>query len=101
MRYITIKVNGKKRNIGTIVGDTYTKKVNKKRHLFKKMNAWGVDSKLLNTILLPENIKIVYETKPARYTTTPKTVKEKGEYLHFKPHRSQVFLNINEWEKTI
>lgn len=98
---ITIKQDdGTKRNIGYIKDDTYYKEVNEDRHLMKKMDAWGIDSKLFNKKLRDGGVDfIVYETPATLYITNPETVEEKGSYLHFKPYRPQIFLKREHWQK--
>lgn len=85
-----------RKNIGTLDGDTFSKDVIKSRHLFRVLDAWGIDSTVLNG--LPEGTKIVIHEQEENktYTTTKELYLRDGQYYHFKvprkDHRTQLFL---------
>jgi hypothetical protein len=72
-------------------------------HIFRVLNAIGIDSNYLNTVLALENYKIVVEDQETgkRYAVMAQTFKEQGQYFHFKnqatDHHTQLFLPIPKW----
>ena len=85
-----------KRNVGTLDGDTFSKEVLLSRHHFKVLDAWAMDSSVLNS--LPKGSKIVFKSieEGKWYTTTKEDFKALGTYFHFKEprqdHKTQLFL---------
>lgn len=74
--------------------------VKKSKHIFKKMDAWGIDATIIDTILKPECKIIINEVEEkVAYQTTLETFKEKGRYLNYKDFGLQVFLPLDEWVK--
>ena len=67
----------------------------------RKLNAWGIDSGALRGLREEHALKAVaifdWEEKTA-YVARAEDFKY-GQYLHFKPHRAQVFLKEDFWEK--
>lgn len=91
-----------KKLIGTYDNGVFRKDVLVSRHLFRVLDAWGVDSKTLHS--LPEGSKIVLDSveEGKWYTTTKEEFLELGEaYLHFKQpkedYRTQLFLKRYHW----
>jgi len=84
------------KKIGELEGDTFFKEVLRSKHLFRVLDAWGIDSKTLNG--LPANTKIViHELEEDKwYRTTKEDYLEHGQYYHFKnekvDNRTQLFL---------
>lgn len=82
--------------IGTLTDGTFHKEVLKSRHLFRVMDAWGVDSATLHK--LPSTTKIeIHELEEDKwYKTTKEEFLRLGEqYLHFKnaeDFKTQLFL---------
>lgn len=88
---------------GKLQGKIFHKLAKKSKHLFRKLNAWGVDYEVLNTKLPSDAVIDVFETEERlHYRTTVKHFKEVGTVLHFKEgtrdHYTQVFLPLSEWE---
>jgi len=82
----------------------FIKEVYGSKHLFKKLDAWGIDAKFFEDVLLPNNfkIRIIDKEKDLVYEASSKTFKEKGYYYHFKGKedwRPQIFLPRKYWEK--
>ncbi|MFA5197699.1 MAG: hypothetical protein WC437_04760 [Patescibacteria group bacterium] len=94
------------RTIGEI--DTFNKvfykKVWQSRHLFRALNAYGIDSDYFNAFLLKDNYEIVVSDQETGkvYQTTAKHFKEHGKYFHFKEpqtdHRTQLFLSLEDFK---
>lgn len=102
-RYMYKEFYIKRKHIGTLNGDTFSKDVLVSRHLFRVLDAWGMDSKTLHS--LPKGSKIVFKSieEGKWYQTTKEDFLELGtQYLHFKtPHedyRAQLFLKREYWK---
>ena len=86
------------KNIGTLEDGVFSKEVLLSRHLFRILNAWGVDSSTLRK--LPEGTKIeLHELEEDKwYTTSKEEFLTRGEvYLHFitvEDYRTQLFLPL-------
>ncbi len=82
----------------------FAKKVDLKKHLFRKLDAWGIDGYYFKHVLLPENYKIkLFECQEGKvYETDAKTFDEHGVWLHFKgkgvDHGAQAFLARQYWK---
>jgi len=86
-----------KKNIGTYYPESkmFTKDVIQGKHLFRVLDAWGINSKVLNT--LPEDTKIVITDEcDKKYVCLKKDYTNNGQFYHFKTfhtdHRTQQFL---------
>jgi len=101
-----IKINENTPNervIGELVGNTFKKKVKKSFHLFRKLDAWGIDGRYFRDVLLPNNYTIhVHDTEDNRiYITTAEQIDKNGQYYHFKKeedHKAQIFLPRRYWQ---
>lgn len=105
---VTLSTTGEpERFIGEIDHDRklFVKKVRLSEHLFKKLDAWGMDAQYFNDVLLPGGYTImVYEEEEDLWYGAPaQIIKDKGTFLHFKngpvDHRAQVFLPRIHWKK--
>lgn len=80
----------------------FTKTVKRSKHLFRVLNAWGIDNKVLET--LPNNVIIVIRELEGNkeYSTTAGYFKEKGQFYHFKNAKNdfgvQKFLKLSEFD---
>lgn len=89
----------KKKIIGELVDNIFIKKVREKQHLFRVLDAWGIDASVFRNYLLPNNAKIkIFDMENGKvYITDAKTYKEKGQYYHFKKaghdYSPQIFLS--------
>ena len=80
----------------------FTKHVQKSKHLFKKLDAWGIDAEVLDKLVEKDYRIIVKDRDESKnYYVTASEWKEKGDYLHFKPHRAQVFLPLVEFDAQV
>lgn len=88
--------------IGTLNEDTFSKEVFRSRHLFRVLDAWGIDSSVLHK--LPKSVKIViHELEEDKwYHTTAGEFLRLGEtYLHFKgreDYKTQLFLRRSHFK---
>ena len=72
--------------------------VKKSKHLFLKMDAWGVDENTFKNILKPGCRIIVEEVEEnKRYETTKEKMLADGQYMNFGEHGLQLFLPRNKW----
>ena len=100
---ILVNDNTRVVNVGEIIDNTFYKAVKKSKHLFKVLDAWGLDSELFNKYLLPKNRRIVVYEKEEKlvYEIDAKEFKENAQYYHFKEgvqdHRTQLFLPRRFW----
>lgn len=99
---LTIQDNGYTRNIGEILGDTFYKKVRRSEHLYRELNAWGIDGLFFKGKISEEcfNIKILDTETDTMYKTTVGKYKQYGEYRTYKPHRTQILLPLSYFEVT-
>lgn len=81
------------------------KRVKASQHLFRKLDAWGVDEAFVRDTLKPGGKIILYSSEEEKeYSATRETLLEKAKYLHFAGHGLQLFLPRSEWsiiEKTL
>jgi len=101
----TIKIieeKGKVCTVGHIFKGKFYKKVSKNKHLHYKTNSWGIDAEAFNKIIFLEcsEIKILDEDENTLYECSVSYFKTYGQYLHFKPHRAQIFLNREKFKIT-
>lgn len=100
----TIKIredNGKICTVGQISNLTFYKRVHEKDHLHKKMDAWGMDAEVFKILEVECNcIKVLDEKNDVLYKTTPTAWRMLGKYMHFKPHRAQIFLKRKHFDVT-
>lgn len=96
MNPIIYKRDGK--NIGEFDGTTLRKTVNSDKHLFRVLDAWGIDAELLDKILVPKkaNIEITDTKTGVVYSISAEYAREHGEFYHFKQakkdHGTQIFI---------
>lgn len=88
------------RLIGHLEDGVFTSKRQSSKHLYKKLNAWGIDCKAFDGMLKNQGLKqlVIIDTEShIRYITEADNFKKHGTILHFKPHRAQVFLPLEYW----
>lgn len=85
-----------RKNIGELDGGVFYKEVLLSKHLFRVLNAWGIDSQTLSSIPAGTKIEIHEQEENKVYKTTKEAYIEHGQYYHFKEpradHRTQLFL---------
>lgn len=79
----------------------FIKKVRKSKHLFRKLDAWGIDYEYFSDILLPNNfkIRIVDLDDMMIYEILASEMKKQGIILQFGDYGKQIFLPRNKFEK--
>jgi len=82
----------------------FVKEVYGSRHLFRKLDAWGIDAQFFEDVLLPNNftIRVIDKERDIVYETTAIQMKQHGYYYHFKRFedwRPQIFLPRKYWER--
>lgn len=98
---VYIRVGQELKTIGEIEEGIFTSYRKTSQHLYRKLNAWGIDYKALKGMVENEKvhtIRIVDTETNTEYKVNATTFFEKGTVLHFKPHRTQVFLPLEFWE---
>lgn len=100
------QTNKQKRTIGYLKNKVFFKYVRESKHLYKALDAWGIDAEIFTDVLKGQAKKIIVIDKETgkTYKTDMSIFIAKGKYLHFKPHRAQVFLSRRYWnlpEKSI
>jgi hypothetical protein len=82
----------------------FKKNVALSKHLFKKMDAWGIDAQYFTDVLKPNNYDIeIYECEEKKiYKTTAEQFVKKGQHYHFInqgiDNRAQIFLSRRFWQ---
>jgi len=92
--------DNKKRKIGIIKDKVFIKYVKESKHLYRKLDAWGIDAKIYTDVLKGQIKKIIVidkENNNKTYKTEIEVFEKFGQYLHFKPHRAQIFLSRRYW----
>lgn len=86
--------------IGIVSGDTFSKKVKKSKHLFRKLDAWGLDKSVLDEIICNgvQIIKIHEVEENKDYIASVKDFIEKGVVDDF-GYSPQVFLPLVYFHK--
>ncbi len=85
-----------RKNIGELDGDVFYKEVLLSKHLFRVLDAWGIDSQTLSSLPNKTKIEIHEQEENKVYRSTKEEFIEHGQYYHFKEprtdHRVQLFL---------
>lgn len=97
-----------KRFVGTLDANkkVYTKYVRESSHLFRKLDAWGIDAEIFTNQLLARNVTIrVNDQETGRmYQVSAKAFAHYGRFFHFKQgdtsHKAQIFLPRAYWTRT-
>ena len=83
----------------------FFKTVRFSKHLYKKLDAWGIDAQYFKDVLLPNNIWVsIYDEEIGMwYGAWSQEIEKHGTHLHFKDkgedHRAQIFLPRSYWRK--
>jgi hypothetical protein len=84
------------RFIGTLNKNVFSKRVSASRHLFRKLDAWGMDYEILYKLPEKTVVRITDLESQTIYQVPIKEWKSQGIILHFKEgtadHNTQVFL---------
>lgn len=92
-----IIINGK--TIGVVDGNVFKKTVSKKKHLFKKLNAWAIDAGVFNHEIFKtcNTIEVFDKDDRKTYTTTVDNFNIQAVYLNL-GYGLQRFLPLTAWE---
>lgn len=86
--------------VGFTFEGTFYRRVSKKKHLYKKLNAWGIDKGIFDAeIANCKNIRILDEDSFEVYVSTVENFKKYAIERHNKPHGVQLFLPLNLFTK--
>ncbi len=99
---ISIRENdGTWKNIGYHLNGVYCRKIKGSKHIYKKTNSIGIDARIfLEEIrLYCTEIRILDIETKTLYVCRVKVFDTMKSYLHFKPHRAQVFLPIKHFKQ--
>jgi hypothetical protein len=90
--------NQKGKRIGTVSGDTYSKKVKKSKHLLRILNAWGIDKEVVDHLARSGVTKVLIHESEEKidYFVPLSEFIEKGILRDF-GHSPQVFLPITSF----
>lgn len=100
--------NGRERTvIGTLDPERkiFSKKVQRSKHLYRVLDAWGTDADYFTTVLLPNKYTLKFNDveEKMRYTVSAEKFSEKGEFKHFKAngrdYGAQIFLARQHWDQ--
>lgn len=89
-----------RRLIGELIDGVFTSHRQSSKHLYKKLDAWGLDIKAYDGMVANDGlhtVRIVDSDTKTTYSTHAENFKKYGTILHFKPHRTQVFLPLKYW----
>ena len=96
---IVLKTNRRNRFIGTYDAEknTFTKVVRVSKHLFRKLDAFGIDGYYFREVLLPNNtlIKVLDKDERVEYLIRAEDFNKHGQYYHFnkdgEDNKAQIF----------
>lgn len=89
---------GQVRQIGRRVDDTLYLVRERKKHLFRKLNAWAIDADVLD-LRDDINIYILLDVETGKeYITTRKLLRTKGERIQYEGHGEQYALSLEFWK---
>jgi len=101
--------DGTTRGIGTYDPNRneFKKWVHESTHLFRKLDAWGIDAEIFTERMKGKKMRIVVEDRETRitYLASPMRFEKFGKFFHFKSgatersHRSQIFLPRCYWDR--
>jgi len=95
--------NGVKKRVGQldITNNVFITKRDSVKHLLRKYNAWAIDKKLVEEILVPRNALIRIESIGERvfYELEAVTFKELASETTYYQHRTQLYLNREQFRK--
>jgi len=82
--------------LGEIKNNLFIKCVEKEKHFFKKGNAYGIDLECFEKYAVKNCSFIIIKELDTKkqYFIDIKDFQEHAFYLHFKPHRKQIFCNL-------
>jgi hypothetical protein len=108
---IAVKINKgepNQRTIGILYpkDKIFHKNIYGSKHIFKVLNAIGVDAKYFTDVLLPQNytIKVFDNETGVEYNVESQKMRKYGQHYHFKKEtddKAQIFLPLRYWNMKI
>lgn len=98
---ITIEVDGVQKFIGLLEGGTLQIERSKKKHFYRKLNAYGMDRELLEKLKDMDCRVIQLHEKESGdiYEADLEMFLKKGLPNHYQGHGAQLFLPLRRWTK--
>ena len=96
---VHVQAGPRKLHIGDLADGVFSKEVYTSKHLFRKLDAWGLDAQTLRNMPIKE-IHVKDLEEQTKYVVDIQTILTDGTYLHFKPNRAQIFLPRKAWKKS-
>lgn len=86
--------------VGWVGDKRFKKKIKGSRHFYEKLDAIGIDAHLFQDVLVTETEQLhVYDIETGIiYTIRTAWFNQIKKWLHFKPHRAQVFVARKHWK---
>lgn len=100
----TVQENGKKITIGEFDTESKTLYVKRKKsvHFYNKLQAWGFDANILNSLIMEQGLQhiIILELESlSRYKAELNDLLHNMTYLNHRPYGLQRFLKETYWTK--
>lgn len=98
---ITVNVNGTEKFVGLLEGGVLYVKRSRKKHFYRKLNAYAMDKHLVEEVLPALECKKVQisETDTGRvYVADLETIRRKGLPNNYQGHGAQLFLPLRYWK---
>jgi hypothetical protein len=92
--------NSEGKLFGTVLRDVFIKHVKKSKHLFRKLNAWGIDKDIVDSFV-SNGVQIIFiheEEENMDYTVSVKDFLEKGIEGDYGKGK-QIFLPLENFRK--
>lgn len=94
--------NGVKKVIGVYddITNEFTTQRNGSKHLLRKYNAWAIDKKLVETLLVPKKALIVIQDTKAKkeYRISSEEFMELSSEITYYEHREQLYLHRDRFQ---
>lgn len=90
----------KKRTIGIIQDDFFIKHVKLSKHLFWRLDAWGIDAPTFENVLRPQKkkLRVIDDEEKKVYEVDSETFGTYGKEQHFAGYGRQIFLPRRWWK---
>lgn len=98
---IKLEIGGEEKFIGMLEGGTLHIQRTKKKHFYRKLNAYGMDRELLEKLqeMDCDTIRLHEKDTDEYYETTLELFLKKGLPNNYAGHGAQLFLPIRRWTK--
>jgi hypothetical protein len=99
---VTITVDGKEKFVGMLEGGTLRITRERKKHHYRKLNAYGIDRELVDTVLPDlccERIELTEKETGDVYEVDFELFRRKALPAHYHGHGKQLMLPLRYWTK--